>query len=525
MRKILALLATLACSFAAHATTYYVVDCQTGADTNCTAGNDTNSGTVSTSPRQNYTNLTLAAGDIVLLANGGSWILTTSYVPTNVSNLTWSSYTPTWCVSTCASGPTKPLITTNNAGWDAFYLHNTSPTGYLIQNLKLVGTGAGNSSPGIYFYPGMTGVTINNVDISAFAFGISVTSASAQVIVKNSSLHDNMAIGFFGGAHGLLVENNTFDNNGATATPNNRNHNLYISGGSGDVMENIVLRGNSLTRSAVSGGLCQGNPIVVHGTTEGLVIENNYIDETTGASGGCYGIQVIGGNPYAEGYNGTIIRGNKIVNVGTIGIQVGACPYCVIENNILTWILPSVEIIGISTEAGGAGDAANTNITIRNNSIYNSGTDGSGAAIRVSGPGTGYSVYNNVIYLASATSSAYQCYNTLALTSFTAFDYNDCYRSGGVNTYSNLYSTLALAQAAGADVHGSVSNPSLTATPASGNGYDIAFTSGLTKNGGTAPCPKTTYGGLSRASLGTCDIGAHQQGASVLVPNSPTWAH
>lgn len=545
MKKLIAFL-LLAFAFSAHAITYYFSDCQVGKDTNCVAGSDAADGLTPATAKQNYTSVSDSVANTFKLANGGSWILSaTNFVACNTcvlgASVVWEEYTPTWCVTTCASTPTKPLVT-QTGNFNAWEFSAGTTSGAIIRNIKIVGPNSGTGYGVYMIQPDQ--VTLSNVDISGFYIGVFSLSFSTNVTITNSSIHDNLTQGFLGAAQGLLIENNTLDNNGFYGNPIFGDHNIYLTANAEIQPFGVrtIVRGNTLTRSArctaastdltrcpSADGLCKGTSLVVHRVFFGLVIENNVIDETTaGAAGGCYGISVVqGDNEAGERYDGAIIRGNKIINAGDRAIDISNCPYCVVENNIAVWTAANAGLSLVAINAanfGGISPYLNDRLVIRNNSVYiGAGSNASWVGVKVANDGANHRVFNNVVYLAAGTSSSMQCYSTLPFTAFTTWDYNLCFRSGGVNTYSNLYANLAAAQAAGMGVHDSVSDPTLTAVPAVGNGWDIAFTNGLTKNGGRTPCPNTTFGGLVRT--GTCDIGAHQQGASVLAPSSPTGVH
>lgn len=535
MKKLLAL-ACLLWSFCAHATVYFISDCQTGADPACVAGANANAGTLSTLPKQTYTQLSLVAGDQVLLAKGGAWIVATnspSCASCVVGNgLLYSTYTPIW-----GPGTAKPLILPSSNSAIAVFINNPGGADYTWSGWHFKGNGTTQTSIGFYVFTGATNITLDGVEVDGWLDGIISRegSGSANFILRNSSVHDNLDIGFLGGGDGVLIENNTFDNNGYF-TGSTGSHNVYLSAGNPVTIpgRKVIVRGNTLTRSVQTSGSCNAVSLVAHSAFYGLVIENNIVDESADVSGAlptCYGIAISAGDHTPnERYEGAIIRGNKVINVGNIGISVGNCPYCVVENNIVVWTTAAAfSVTGIKLwNQDGAGWTTYINqwLVVRNNSVYEPPNNFAGnIGISVITDGTNHRVFNNVVYFPTTSSASSTCYNTLPLTAFITWDYNLCFRVGGVNIYSNLYNTLALAQAAGADINGSVSDPTLTATPAIGNGYDIAFTNGLTKNGGRSPCPLTTIGGFKRAGLGACDIGAHQQGASVLVPNSPTGVH
>jgi hypothetical protein len=282
----------------------------------------------------------------------------------------------------------------------------------------------------------------------------------------------------------------------------NRNHNIYIS----TEGTNVVVRGNTLTRSAVTGGACGGVPIVAHGKQAGLVIENNVIDESTGAAPGCYGIQVNPGyGSIAESFTGAVIRGNKVINPGTIGIAVGSCPSCVIENNFViketSGLFVGIAMPSENIEAGV--DAADTNLTVRNNSIYVTSPAYGSQGIRTETYGGTHKVVSNMVFF-GPTASGVACFSTkgLTLASFTAYDNNLCYSTGSV-AYSATYATLAAAQAAGFDRNGMFKDPQLLAAPSAANGYSMkaADTSPLLKTGNT----------LYSVVTGTSNIGAYDR--------------
>jgi uncharacterized membrane protein YgcG len=240
-----------------------------------------------------------------------------------------------------------------------------------------------------------------------------------------------MAMGYLGQGDYTLIENNVFDNNGFSEP--NLNHNVYINGdqwhGTGD-----VIRNNTLTRNDVVNGKCGSVSLVGHGQTRGLVIENNTIQEEIGVAGdGCWGIGIGPGDTNAqnhiEGFTGTIIRGNRIINPGNTGIGIGACPNCVIENNIIIQENTGLGLTGIISPIGrGSDDLHDDNVTIRNNSIYMSSVVTSGTGIVISAVGATHKVVSNAIHYLGNGSAVFSCFDTTGLTSaaFTSFNNNLC---------------------------------------------------------------------------------------------------
>lgn len=480
--------AAIALSASASATVYYVSDCAAGAAAGCVAGNDANNGTSIATPWKTVAKASamigsLNGGDEIRFARGAAFSAAKLQIYNTRSRaatpIIFDSYKPTW-----GTGTQKPILMTPT-GDHALQFEDSGNAdhdeGYTVRNLDLRGTGTGS---GVFVYNDADYITLENLDVSGFAIGVNCSESNPAAnsasnarndhfTLRNSKIHDNKDIGYLGGCADVLIENNRFDNNGfGGGTMINRNHNIYISGEG----VNVTVRGNVSTRSAVSGGVCGGVPIVAHGVQTGLVIENNYVDESTGAGPGCYGIQVNPGyGNYAESFKGAIIRGNKIVNVGNNGIAVGSCPDCVIENNFIVretaGTFTGISMPSENYEAGK--DAPDNNLTVRNNSIYIVGAKYGSYGIRVETMGATHKVVSNMIFFDSTTSGA-QCYSTKSLTlaSFAAFDNNLCYTAGSA-TYSATYHSLTEAQAAGFDRNGSNKDPMLVAVPSVANGFMI----------------------------------------------------
>lgn len=510
--------AAFAMSACASATVYYVSDCAAGAAAGCVAGNDANNGTSVDTPWQTVAKAStmigsLNGGDEIRFARGASFANARLQVYNTRSRaatpLIFDSYKPKW-----GTGTQKPIFMAPT-GVQAVQFEDSGNAdhdeGYVVRNLDLRGTG---TSTGVFIYNDADYITLENLDISGFAIGVNCSESNApnagsnarndHFTLRSSNIHDNKDIGYLGGCADVLIENNRFDNNGfGGGTMLNRNHSIYISGEG----VNVVVRGNVSTRSAVGSGLCQGVPIVAHGKQTGLVIENNVVDESTGAGPGCYGIQVNPGyGGIAESFTNAVIRNNKVINVGNIGIAVGSCPNCVIENNFIvkegagTFIgiaMPSENIeVGL--------DAADTGLTVRNNSIYAAAAAYGSQGIRVETYGSGHKVVSNMVYFGGATTGS-SCYSTkgLSLASFVAFDNNLCYSVSTSTTYSATYRTLLDAQAAGFDRNGLNKDPLLVALPSVANGYSMkaSDTSPLLKTGNT----------LYSVVSGTSNIGAYDR--------------
>lgn len=507
--------AAIALSASASATVYYVSDCAAGAAAGCVPGNDANNGTSIATPWKTVAKASAMIGslkpsDEVRFARGASFINAQLYMYNTASRaatpIVIDSYKPTW-----GTGTQKPILTAAAGATLVSFTDSGNADhdeGYTVRNLDLRGSGSGT---GVFIYNDADYITMENLDISNFDIGIECSASNPAnpgsdgqndyITLRNSKITNNTAQGYLGACNHVLVENNRFDNNGYKGLLV-RNHNIYIGGKS----TFVTVRGNILTRSAVGSGVCQGVPLVAHNNHTGLVIENNVIDESTGAGGGCYGIQVNPGNPgIAESFKGTIIRNNKVINVGSNGISIGACPDCVVENNLIVQEMNRT-FIGIQMPAENIEvgvDAADTNITVRNNSIYIAGGNLGSYGIRMDTYGTTHKVVSNLIVFGPATSGA-SCFSTkgLSIASFTAFNNNLCHASSGV-TYSPAFASLAVAQAAGFDVNGLNVDPMLEAVPTASNGFAMKAKVGspVLKAGNT----------LYSVVSGTSNIGAYDR--------------
>ena len=540
--------------FSANAATYYFSDCQLGADAGCTPGKDTNTGTSPSAPRQNLPSRALidglVAGDQVLLAKNGAWkSAVTAFWTENTKgsaqrHIVIASYSPLGY-----SGSAKALITLTAPNANCLTISNggTVPVhkeGFTFKDIKCVGTGTSSNSVGVFTYNDVSDVLLENLDISGFGIGIYPGAGNApgavtsRLTLRNSQIYDNGSQGFFGIGRGLLVEGNTFDNNGfvgESTRPANHFHNIYLS----SAMD-TVLRGNTLTRSAVCNvkmkspcvviNQCQGVSLVVHGTASNLVIENNVLDETTGAAAGCYGIQVApGGYGTPENFSGTVIRGNRLFNVGGVAIDMGSAPNSIVESNVIVWnVAPKFSMNGIVVPSGNAVRSATLDrqLMIRNNSIYIAGADLNSRGIVVQSPSADHQVVSNLIFFADDSSPKAACFGTkgLVASSFKAFDYNLCYsdRLDNLVLYSQDHATIGAAQANGFDTNGKNANPSIQ-MPTELNGYSMALSSPMSpaRNAGHPELSSRLGNRGSKNPDALPFIGAHPYNSTVISPSSP----
>ena len=527
------------------AATYYLSDCQAGATAGCVVGSDAANGTTPSTPKRNVAALpALLAGDTVSFARGGSWSFPSPWYPgfgTKTAPKTYNSFQAAWCTSgTCLTQ--KPLLNAAvNIGLVAFTNGGSSShkEGVVLKDLELK-AGAGSTdlfSAAVFIYNDSDYITLDNLDISGFGLGISIQGTNEvgpgsdginnNITIRNSNIHDNLNLGLQGAATDLLIENNRFDNNGKGAGCSNRCHNLYLALYP-MVNERIVVRGNTLTRSGrATTATCNGSSLEGHGNLRDLIIENNTIDESTGASGGCYGIQLTTLSiAYPnEVMANIVIRGNRVVNVGGVGIGLAGCTSCVVENNVIVWD-DSATHVGIHLPNGPQGDdGVQEKVTVRNNSIYFAKADSTSRGIHLDTYGANHKVISNLIYFGPASAAGRVCFQTGPLTMYDAFDNNLCYHAGPGGKWSPTYGTLAAAQTAGYDTHGISADPLFLAMPNAVNGYGLSLRpdSPAVNIGHRTLSAPTDITGRARGT--GPDVGAWQIGPSavnLVPPAAPT---
>lgn len=222
-------------------------------------------------------------------------------------------------------------------------------------------------------------------------------------------------------------------------------------------------------------GICSSVTIVAHGYLPDLLVENNTIYEPT-SKGVCYGIDLNGSTGAKNDpidYSRLVIRSNRIVLGGEAGLGIGcnSCPDAVIENNVIikSGTAGFKGIMVPSAQANIArGDAIDTKVTVRNNSIYID-TPSTATAVKVgSSTGQGDSIVSNLISFGPSVTTRSSCFDvgTRPLSAFAAFDHNLCFRSAGPVTWSTQHANLATAQAAGFDLKSLSVDPQLMAKPA-----------------------------------------------------------
>ena len=502
------------------AATFYLSDCQAGAAAGCVPGNDNNAGTSTASPWRSIAKLNtrvegLSAGDRILFARGASFsdASITVYIPKSNRQqpVVFESYAPSW-----GANAAKPILRAakDNGGFSFADSGNANhDEGYVVRGLDLRGTDG--SGTGIFIYNDADYITLEDLSITGFALGVQCSGSNATepgsngknefITLRRSRIANNASQGILTMCHEMTVENNVFDDNGYERAM--LDHNVYIEGG-----EHVFFRGNSIINNGRHdrvGLKCQSVAFVVHGLVRDLVIENNFIGESN-ADAGCWGltVDVVNDNDVMDGFQDVVIRGNRIVNVGGLGIGMVGCQRCAIENNHVMWTTPArFDRVGISvpnrpTVASPADhDLKSDQIAIRNNSIYIAAASPASAGIRSSEVGSSHSVVSNLIIFDQASAKKSTCFliDDSPLSRYSAFSHNLCFRTESPNRWSNRHKSL---EAAISDGWGRASldvDPQLIAVPSARSEWWIGVKP-------TSPTRKAAHPTLSiRTDIGAFD--------------------
>jgi hypothetical protein len=532
----IALVALCTSSLAANAAVLYVSDCAVGADAACVPGNDSNSGTEPTKPRRSLAGFSLknlADGEQVIAFARGSVIeIDGMLYPINLGkkatqSLVFTDYKPSWGGTALPIIRFKPSSTGNHAGINLI----NAGSNFTFRNLDITGSGAPNYyGTGLFLHGNVSNVLLENVTLRNFSLGInsanSKTDARVEnVTVRNSRIVNNHAQGFLGGGYKVVLEDNIFDNNGFKG--GYRYHNIYLS----TYAEDMVLRGNTLTNSAMVDGRCTGVSLVGHNHLVRTLIENNTIVELT-ANYGCYGIQINGyqssTNAYM-GFDGTVIRGNTVVLGldGGLGIGVNACPDCVIENNVIVGVGKS-NFTGIAVPDGSFTSAGSKDkaVTVRNNSIYINTPTGTTHGIAVNSPESSQDkVVSNLIYFGPGSRPEAKCFKTggRSLSSYAAFGNNVCFREGGPNRWSDQHDSLAAAHASGWADDSMNIDPLLSAVPSAANQWRMIVQTGSPAINAGSRTFSAAKDALNLLRDALPDVGAYENGNKPPpVPGAPT---
>ncbi|MCG7913290.1 MAG: right-handed parallel beta-helix repeat-containing protein [Candidatus Thiodiazotropha weberae] len=407
----------------------HLCDCQSGAVTDCTPGDDANLGSA-LSPKRSIMAAIAAfnAGSDLAFCRGGVWHSDTAL---QLSASGCRSGTPCTLQDYGDSVQARPTIRITQAGNVDGMVFDPSDDqlswqGIQIHNLQLSKQSRDGEGFGLFLFRNLNQVVMQCLEVDGFGIGVYLNSndlESGDITLSDSHIHDNGVMGWLGGTHRTRLERNRFHNNGwlnASALQ----HNVYLS----QMKSDGVVRGNWLSDSALDmNDQCVGTSLVAHNdNTVDLLIENNLIEERN-PSPGCWGLTVDAAGSTTESHQRAVIRGNLVRNVGNLAIGVASCVDCIIENNIVVQtLIGGATGIASPNRSTAAPDLDVSGTVVRNNSVYFGGA-ASGRAYYVGERGGDYVVTNNIGYFANPQSGD-SCYDfDLSADAYQLVNSNLCF--------------------------------------------------------------------------------------------------
>ncbi|WP_417535539.1 hypothetical protein [Methylophaga sp.] len=360
-------------SSVSYSANYYVCD---------STGSDDNDGLSEATAFKTYDKAiwkfnSLGAGEELLFCRGGEFIATNT---ARLYNKQCTAENPCKITDYGDESLPAPKIV-NTAKTYIFNFENGGKAkqdgGYIVENLSLISTSG--SGVGIRLYNDVDDVILQKLHIQGFALGVYSAGSNAtddpnsnrmndRLVLRDSTIIKNSTQGFLGGCNDCLIENNHFENNGHDKS---LDHNIYLTS-KGQHAQGITVRGNTLYRSAIVDGICQGVSLVGHGLLKDVLIENNTIKEDAGkVSLGCWGISLdTGYGKSEESFINVTIRNNVLINLGGNAIGCASCDGLVIENNQIIDEAGTLTA-GIRVPVRAEDTVKSKDVHIKNNKIVN----------------------------------------------------------------------------------------------------------------------------------------------------------
>jgi hypothetical protein len=372
---------------------YYYCDCGTGAAVGCVAGNDANAGTDPSAPRRTFSNARarfngMNAGDTVALCRTGAWnengggIYNARCRAGNTCD--FRDYVPSWGDS---SSPRPRLNTTSGR---VFSMETAGhDEGYRYWNLDI--RQVPGQSNGIFLYGDVSDVDMCNLYMNGLASGTATgqglalyahnSAGGTGIVVRNSQFYNFGFSAILGGAPGMVVDSNYFENCGVPATP--QRHSIYLAGTN---LSGIKVTNNDIFVDARCGGVI----LVLHENLPNVVVDNNRITSPS-TNVNCFGIQASFSaySDPAHFLNGKFRRNRLFMNGTRMEIK-GCDGDCEITDNIVSGGNLDVGTGSCNESAGGGGVWCTHNAKVQNNSVYN-------GSLNIGASSSGAMVENNAV--------------------------------------------------------------------------------------------------------------------------------
>ncbi|WP_289281965.1 MULTISPECIES: right-handed parallel beta-helix repeat-containing protein [unclassified Methylophaga] len=432
--SILFVLTLMLISSAAYSQNYYVCD---------STGDDNNDGLSESTAFKSFTKgvslfSKVSPSGALLFCRGGQFYVTAKHKLVN-----WKCSAEKPCTIASYGDPSldAPKIVSSE-GESALNFEEGGSAGgdggYIVKDLILISTtGKGT---GVRLYNDVDDVTLENLHIEGFDLGVysagsnpadendpSVNMMNDRFVLRDSVIINNTTQGFMGGCNDCLIENNHFEHNGETR---GFDHNIYLAN-KGQYATGITIRNNTLYKSAIVDGSCQGVSLVGHGLLKDVIVEGNIIKEDAGkAAYSCWGISFDGGYTSDESFLNITIRDNTLMNMGGNAIGCASCDGALIENNTIIDEAGNL-LAGVNVPVKNEDSIKSKNIVIKNNRIVTNFEKATGIIV---GGEHSFSVLNNRIW--SSTSAFKECIEKKDANIDTDTSTNQCENHEGVNLQS-----------------------------------------------------------------------------------------
>lgn len=374
----------------------YVCDCQTGAESGCVPGNDSNAGTSKTAPKRSWTAVQqawrgLTAGGTVALCKGGRWAADTNDLGTYATwrNLNCTAGQPCTLRDYGASwgGTGRPQIahTVSDAPFTFWPADGTEGGHYRVLNLRIFRPDAGltltsKGTVGVRAANRAVDIELCNNEIDGFGIGIypgtlNVGIASACTTsgwkIRGNRILNSCVHGFYGNLSSSDIDGNYWDNNGhatcgSTVSPpggggaaywplcsqsGGTTHTVYMNGEDACAMNDVNFINNEIHRNAMTdvAGWCDPSSPVFTGVfytqaasalkfiTGGnnVRVENNLIDAYPSHPILAYAaISATDQGSQNATFTNMVVRGNRVVGGGPhTTIQLHDAATLLVENN------------------------------------------------------------------------------------------------------------------------------------------------------------------------------------------------
>jgi len=243
---------------------------------------------------------------------------------------TWG-YCPVWLGSIyirtdgSVDPPDAPVSTVDKVTYTLLYDVFSSADGIIVEKSNVIIDGADHTLQGTGDYetkgvnlPGISNVTVKNINIKGFEYGIMLSSSINNTICRCAiKANERFGIYVYESSNNIICENEVKDTDG---------NGILLQRSSGNVIDANVVASND------------GSGIVLSGSSSNLIKANNIMDN--GYFGLNYGIELTycsiweGCWPMMYSDNNTIIENNITRNTNGIGL-VASSYNTIIANNII----------------------------------------------------------------------------------------------------------------------------------------------------------------------------------------------